>query len=331
MAKNSATKKSKNKKSDNKKLNIVFEMEPLARVNPNTSSSLVIMKEAQRRGHTIYQYAPDEITLTLNGVFARARKVSINEGGKKFYSLAKDEIINLSAADVIMMRQDPPFNMEYITSTYLLEAIDKNAFVVNHPVSVRNAPEKLFPFLFREFMPNTVITEDFGAVRALAEAEEKIVIKPLYMFGGNDVFSFEKNQIPELKKMFNKLVRKYRAPVVAQKFIPEVVKGDKRVLFIDGEVVGVFLRVPADGSIRSNIRAGGSLKKAHLNANDRKICDALSPVLKKNGFMICGIDIVDKYLTEINVTSPAGFMELIKLYKKDVSKILWDKIEQKLQ
>lgn len=312
-------------------LNVAFLMEPMDQVNPEKSSSLVIMEEAQARGHTVYHFSPNEITLSPETVFAKARKVKINSGQEDFYSSGEDELINLLAVDIVFMRQDPPFNMEYVTTTYMLEAIDNQTLVINHPVSVRNAPEKIFPFVFREYIPPTVITEDIGAVKSLLETEEKIVLKPLYMYGGTDVFLVSKKNDSDLEKHFDYLIKTYQAPIVAQKFIDEVKDGDKRILFIDGEVQGAFLRIPEEGSIRANLMSGGSLHKAELNDHEKEICEKISPLLKEREFMICGIDIVGRYLTEINVTSPIGFVEFKKLYDINPAIFLWDRIEEKLK
>lgn len=312
-------------------LTAAFQMEPMSQVNPEKNSTLAIMQEAQKRGHEIYQYGPNEITLSNNRVFARARKIKIDKGKDPFYTAEKDVLIDLLSVDVVFMRQDPPFNMEYITATYMLEAIDRHTLVVNHPVSVRNAPEKIFPFAFGEYMPPTVITEDYNAVHAFLHSEKEIIIKPLYMYGGQDVFYFKDGEDEKLKKQFKKLLDKYQAPIVTQKFIPEVKEGDKRILLIDGEVEGAFLRVPREGSVRANLMAGGKLEKTKLTSHEKEICKKISPVLKQRQFMICGLDVVGDYLTEINVTSPIGFVEIAKLYNENPAASLWYKIEQRLE
>jgi glutathione synthase len=232
------------------------------------------------------------------------------------------------AMDVVFMRQDPPFNMEYITATYMLETIDRQTLVVNHPVSVRNAPEKIFPFAFREYMPATVVTEDIDAVKAFLEDHREIIIKPLYMYGGTGVYYIK--TVEELEEKFAELLGDYQAPIVAQQFIPEVKDGDKRILLIDGEVQGAFLRIPEEGNIRANLMAGGSLQPTELTEYEQKLCNEMGPILKESGFMICGIDIIGDYLTEINITSPIGFLELNKLYGKNIAATLWDKVESKL-
>lgn len=308
-------------------------MEHLSEVDVETSSSLAMILNGHKRGHAIYQYSPQKMTLTTQRLFANGRKIiGLDMKKKPFYKVGKDELIDLSTFDIVFMRQDPPFNMEYITATYMLEAIKRKVWVINDPVAVRNAPEKIFPLLFHDYIPDTIITEDYKSVKAFLKAEKEIVIKPLYMFGGEDVryFKDDSKSEKELKKTFDKMVKRYAAPVIVQKFIPEVKVGDKRVLLIDGEFRGVFLRIPVKGSILANGAHGADIKKTTLTKREKEICNAIKPILKANGLVICGLDLIGEQLTEVNLTSPAAFCGLEYLYGDDGTDYLWDFVEKKL-
>lgn len=310
-------------------LKIAFQMEGLEEVNPRKNTTSLIMLECQNRGHEVYQYHPTELSFKNGQVLAKARKVELDLEKESFYSLGEDHLLDLSLVDVVHIRQNPPFNMEYITSTYILEKISDKTLIVNNPKTIRDFPEKIFPSLFADFTPPTLITSDSSALESFRDEQGDIIIKPLYMFGGNDISLLKKDDENFAGKL-QQLVEKHNAPIVAQKFIPEVSIGDKRITLIDGEIAAVYLRVAEEGSIVSNIIAGGTLKETEITKRDQEICDALKPVLKEKGVIFCGIDVIGSYLTEINITSPSGFHELRNLDKDYPVKKLCDVVESKV-
>lgn len=314
-----------------KQRTIAFQMEPLSEVNPERSNSLYLMHKAQQLGHVCYQYHPRELTLSNERVFARARRVQVNYNAKPFYRLGDDELVDLSGVDVVMIRQNPPVNMEYITATYMLEPLTSRTLVVNHPVSVRNAPEKIFPLLLGDFAPDTIVTEDYHAAEAFMHSHGRAIVKPLYLFGGQDVFLFSNGDEKKFAAKWQELLKVHQAPLVVQQFIPEVEEGDTRILLVDGEVKGAFRRVPEKGSVRANLMAGGTLHKTILTPRQLAICEALSPILKQHRFYICGIDIIGDYLTEVNITSPMGFKQIDDMYGANTGTEFWEMIEGKLE
>lgn len=308
---------------------IAFLMDPLEACHAEKDNSMYLMHVAQEMGHKIYHFTPQQLSLTHEYVLARAKPVTVNYETDPIYKVGEEEVINLRDVDIVMMRQDPPFNMEYITTTYMLEPLSKYTLVVNNPLSVRGAPEKIFPMAFKDYVPATLVTEDEQMAKQFVASHDKVIIKPLYMFGGTDVHLLE--NVKDLKKHWQRLLDDYKAPVVLQKFIPEVSEGDKRILFIDGEVQGAFLRVPQEGSVRANLASGGELKPTELDHRDIQICNIISPVLKEFGLYICGIDVIGGYITEINITSPMGFKQIDELYNLNTAQKLWDVLESKLK
>ena len=311
-------------------LRIAFQMEPMDQVNPLKNNTLTLMEAAQARGHACYQYHPTELRLTHEGVYARARCVTLNKQSTDFYVLSEDEVLDLAEVDAVLIRQDPPFNMEYITATYALERIKHTTLVVNDPTEIRNAPEKIFPLELQEFIPPTLITADSEAIKGFYEEYQDIIIKPLYLFGGEGVFHFHKGNSTNLEPAVQQMLKEQQCPIVAQKFIPEVSQGDTRILLLDGEIAGAFLRVPEQGSVRANLMAGGALHKTEIRSHYHAICEALKPLLQSRGLTICGIDLIGNYLTEINTTSPIGFREIATLYGRNPADDFWQWVEKRL-
>jgi glutathione synthase len=284
--------------------------------------------EAQRRGHTLWHYHPRDLALRHNRLVARARPVEVRRERGRHYTLGGAESIDLATFDVVLMRQDPPFDMAYITATHLLEHIQPATLVVNDPASVRNAPEKLFVTHFPDLMPPTLITSDRAEVEAFRAEHKDIIVKPLFGNGGAGVFHLkpEDENLGALLETFTQL---YREPVIVQRYLPEIRQGDKRIILIDGEPLGAVSRVPQKGEARANFHAGGSAARTSLTARERDICAAIGPVLRRQGLVFVGIDVIGDYLTEINVTSPTGIQEINRLDGSTLEVPLWDAIERR--
>ncbi len=304
---------------------IAFQMEPMAEVNPLKNNSLHLMRAAQALGHTLYQYHPHELMLENERVRAHAREVTHREG-EVWYELGDAQDVDLAKMDAVMIRQDPPFNMEYLTTTYILEMLPPSVKVINPPRAVRHYPEKFFPFLTKELMPETLVTYRAEAVAEFLETHGDIILKPLYLFGGNDIHRIQRNQKRELAVLIPDMVSRTRAPIMVQRFLPEVAEGDKRILLLHGEPVGEFLRVPKQGSHLANLMQGGELVASKMSARDKAVCETLKPILQREQIAICGIDIIGYYLTEVNITSPIGFKEIEELTGREVAKEFWGAI-----
>lgn len=306
-------------------LKIAIQMDALSSINPRTDSTLLLGLEAQRRGHTLYYYTPDMLSLLNGKVIARGHRVKLHADYKHYYDLGKETTLTLSDMNVVLLRQDPPFDMEYITTTYLLERLMPKTLVVNHPAAVRNHPEKLFPALFAKFTPPTLITSDIAAITDFRKAHKDIVIKPLYGFGGHGVSLVKKNasRLPALVKRGE--------VVVVQPFLPEVKTGERRIILINGKIEGVMGRIPAKGEIRANLRVGGTAVKATLTKRQKEVCAAVGPELKKRGLLLVGLDMIGDYLIEINHTSPTGLAAINKLYGTKLERKVWDAIELNLE
>jgi glutathione synthase len=284
------------------------------------------MLEAQRRGHSLFVYQPDDLSLEAGRVFARGCSVTVRAIAGDHYSPGDAEVRDLSEADVVLMRQDPPFDMAYISAAHFLEMIHPRTLVVNDPAEVRNAPEKLFVTRFPGLQPPTLITWDAEAIRAFRARHGDMVLKPLYGGGGSGVVRLKPDD-PNLDALLELHAMIGREPVIAQKFIPAISKGDKRILLVDGEPVGAINRVPAAGEVRSNLARGGRAEAVALTARDLEICAAIGPDLRARGLMFVGIDVIGDYLTEINVTSPTGAQQLKRFGGGDAAAALWDRIE----
>ena len=310
-------------------LSVAIQMDPIEAIDIDADSSFVLILEAEARGHTVYHYLPRELSFADGRVFADARPLRVRREKGNHFSLGATERIDLADMDVVLLRQDPPFDMSYITTTHLLEHIHPATLVVNDPAEVRNAPEKLFVSHFGELMPPTLITSDAGLVREFRDEHADIILKPLYGNGGAGVFHVTPvdENLNALLEMFTEL---YREPIIVQRYLPEVRQGDKRIILIDGEAAGVINRIPADGEARANMHVGATPVKAELSRRDREICETIGPALKQRGMIFVGIDVIGDYLTEINVTSPTGLQEIDRFDGVNLEARTWDAIEGKL-
>ncbi len=310
-------------------LAVAIQMDPIEGVDINADSTFALALEAQARGHALWHYLPQDLSFNHGRLTARARRLQVRRQVGDHFSLGAFEPLDLAGVDVVLMRQDPPFDMAYITATHLLEHVHPATLVVNDPTSVRNAPEKLFVTHFAELMPPTLITSDKAEIVAFREAQGDIIVKPLFGNGGAGVFHLtpEDENLGALLELFTEL---YREPIIVQRYLPQVRQGDKRIILVDGEPVGAINRVPAKGEARSNMHVGGRAEKAELTARDREICRALGPTLRAQGLIFVGIDVIGDYLTEINVTSPTGIQEIDRFDGVNLSALIWDAIERRI-
>jgi glutathione synthase len=310
-------------------LAVAFQMDPLEAIDTKADSTYVLAVEASARKHALFHYLPQDMTLAEGRVVARARRFEARADSANPFTIGGEEIIDLAALDVVMMRQDPPFDMAYITATHLLEHVHPETLVVNDPVHVRNAPEKLFVTHFAELMPPTLITTDRAQVMEFRAEHGDIIIKPLFGNGGAGVFHLkpEDENLNALLELFTEL---YREPIVIQAYLPEVRQGDKRIILIDGEAAGAVNRVPPQGEARANLHVGGRAEKADLTAREMEICEAIGPTLQEKGMVFVGIDVIGDYLTEINVTSPTGIQEINRFDGVKLEERIWEKIEARV-
>ena len=311
-------------------LKIALQMDPLEKLDLKGDTTFILGLESIKRGYKLYFYRPSDLIYKNNDVYAKTKTLDLAlENGKETFSYGKIKVLKLSSLDVILMRQDPPFNMSYITATHILEKIASQTLILNNPFHVRNAPEKIFVTKFSKFMPETLITREPNEIIKFKSRNKNIIIKPLYGNGGEGVFYIKDND-----SNFNVIIENFLnlndEPFIIQSYIPEVKKGDKRIILIDGEVVGAINRIPAKNENRSNMHVGGKPIKTSLNKNDKLICETISPHLKAKGLFFVGIDVIGNFLTEINVTSPTGIREINRLNKTNIEKIFWDKILKKL-
>ena len=307
-------------------LKVAIQMDPVEGINIDTDTTFLLMMEAQARGHSLFVYTPDKISMDEGVVRARGRTLTLQAVKGDHHRLGDYEVRELSEMDVILMRQDPPFDMAYITATHFLEAIHPKTLVVNNPAEVRNAPEKLFVTGFPGVQPPTLITSDVEAIYDFRARHGDMVLKPLYGGGGSGVVRLKPDD-PNLDALLELHAMIGREQVIAQKFIPAVSKGDKRVLLVDGEPIGAINRIPAEGQVRSNLARGGRAEAVELTPRDRELCAIIGPELKRRGLLLVGIDVIGDYLTEINVTSPTGAQQLKRFGGADVAAALWDRIE----
>ncbi len=307
-------------------LAVAIQMDPLESIDIDADSTFVLGLEAQKRGHALYHYTPYELSYRHGRIVARARPFVLRREHGNHFTAGAAETIDLAAMDVVLMRQDPPFNLAYISATHLLDRIHPETLVVNDPTSVRNAPEKLFVTQFAELMPPTLITYDLEEIKAFRREQGDIVIKPLYGNGGNGVFHLRPDDTN-----LNSLVEFFRSflnePLMVQRYLPEVRQGDKRIILIDGEAAGAVNRIPPPDDARANLHVGGRAVRATLDARDREICEAIGPVLKARGLIFVGIDVIGGWLTEINVTSPTGLQEIDRFDGVVLEARIWDVIE----
>ena len=312
-------------------LTVAVQMDPLETINIAGDSSFALMLSAQARGHRLFHYAAEDLSYRDGRVWTKARPVTVQRVAVDHFSAGEPVNLDLGDdADVLLMRQDPPFDLGYITATHLLERIADRTLVVNDPASVRNAPEKVFVLDFPQFMPPTLVTRSLDEARAFLAEHRAIVIKPLHGNGGKAIFKVEEDglNLSALMEVFNMT---WREPHMIQAFLPDVAKGDKRIVLIDGEVAGAINRLPGAGEIRSNLAVGGSAEKTELTAREREICAAMGPELKRRGLIFVGIDVIGgEWLTEINVTSPTGIVAIEKFDGTDVAGMIWDAIERRV-
>mgnify|MGYP001493744223 FL=1 len=309
-------------------LKVAVQMDPIERIKIAGDSTFAMLLEAQSRGHALSYYTPDRLSLSEGKLYAGVQALSVRDKAGDPFTLGAPGRPALSTFDVILLRQDPPFDMNYITTTHLLEKLDPGTLIVNNAASVRNAPEKMFVMEFGDLMPPTLITRDLEEIKAFRAKHKDIVMKPLYGKGGESVFRVALDDL-NFGSLYDLFSVTFREAWVVQKFLPEVKDGDKRIILVDGEFAGAVNRVPAEGDLRSNMVRGGSPKKTDLSPREREICDRLGPELKKRGLIFTGIDVIAGWLTEINVTSPTGIRAIKNLGGPDVAAMLWDTIENK--
>ena len=312
-------------------LRVAVQMDPLESIGIEGDSTFAIMLGAQARGHLLYHYAPEALSWRDGRLWTLAHPVTVQRVAGDHFKFGDAEMLDLGRdADVVLMRQDPPFDLGYITATHLLERIQSETLVVNDPASVRNAPEKVWVLDYARFMPPTLLTRSLDVARSFLAEHGEIVVKPLHGNGGKAVFKVgsDGQNLASLIEVFNTA---YREPHVVQAFLPGVVEGDKRIVLIDGAVAGAVNRIPGEGEIRSNLAVGGKAAKTELTTREQEICAALSPELKKRGLLFVGIDVIGgEWLTEINVTSPTGIVAIDRFNGTDTPALIWDAIEAKL-
>ena len=310
-------------------LKVAIQMDPMESVNINGDSTFVLALEAQKRGYALYHYLPRQLSFREGQVTARGRSLKVRREHGNHFEMGPEQELNLRTMDVVLMRQDPPFDMAYITATHILEHIHPTTLVVNDPVHVRNAPEKLFVTHFDGVMPPTLISADVEDIKAFRRDHKDIIIKPLYGNGGAGVFHIrpDDENMGALLEMFTTT---WREPVIVQRYVPEVRQGDKRIILIDGEVAGAINRVPAAGAARSNMHVGGRPEKTALTKREQEICEIIGPSLRDRGLIFTGIDVIGDYLTEINVTSPTGIQEINRFNGATLEADVWNAIERRL-
>lgn len=310
-------------------LGVAIQMDPIEAIDINADSTFVLALEAQRRGHKLFYYLPKDLTLRDGHLYATVQRLKVQSVAGAHALLADPETLDLATLDVILMRQDPPFNMTYITATHLLEIIQPTTLIVNDPVSVRNSPEKILVTNFKDLMPRTLITSNVSEINAFRKEIGDIVIKPLYGNGGAGVFHLrpEDDNLNVILELFSEF---YREPVIVQQYISDVRDGDRRIILIDGKAAGAINRIPAKGESRSNMHAGGKPTSWSITAREQKICEAIGPTLVERGLIFAGIDVIGNFLTEINVTSPTGLQEVNRFDGVSLESEIWDSIEQRL-
>ena len=311
-------------------LNVAVQMDPIEKTNIKGDSTFAMMLEAQARGHSLFYYQTKTLALAGGVLSATGHEVRVRDEAAHFFTLGEKQRVDLSDYDVVLMRQDPPFDMGYITATHMLDHIHPRTLVVNDPTEVRNAPEKLFVLNYRQFMPPTLITRDVSELAAFRMEHEDIIIKPLYGNGGAGVFRIKgtDQNFSSLLEIFAQTY--HNEPYIAQKYLPDVRKGDKRIILVDGKFAGAINRVPAAHESRSNMHVGGRPEPATLTRREREICEAMGPDLKKRGLIFVGIDVIGDYITEINVTSPTGIREVKRFGGADIAALIWDAIEERM-
>ena len=309
-------------------LKVGVQMDHISTISIAGDSTFAMCLEAKARGHELFHFTPDRLQLRGDALSAEIEALDVRDVKGDHFTLGKPVLTDLSTLDVVLLRQDPPFDMSYITNTHLLERIHPKTLVVNDPRAVRNAPEKILVMEFADLMPETLVTRDFNAIRRFRDEFGDIIIKPLYGNGGAGVFRLAEGDqnLSSLLELFDGM---FREPFIAQRYLKDVRKGDKRIILIDGEPVGAINRVPAEGDARSNMHVGGVAEHAELTAREKEICARIGPRLKEEGFIFVGIDVIGDWMTEINVTSPTGIREVKKFSGTDIAALIWDAIEKR--
>jgi glutathione synthase len=310
------------------RLNVAVQMDPIERINIRGDSTFALLLEAQKRAHPLSYYTPDRLSLRDGKVSATVRPLVVRDVAGDHVTLGEPRHVDLASFDVVLLRQDPPFDLAYISSTHMLERIHPKTLVVNDPAHVRNAPEKVFVTEFPDLMPPTLLTRDLDAIKAFRAEQGDIVMKPLYGKGGEAVFRLAREDL-NFGSLYDLFATMFREPWVVQKFLPAVREGDKRIILVDGEFAGAVNRVPAPDDLRSNMVRGGVPKATDLTEREREICARLGPALRERGLIFVGIDVIDGFLTEINVTSPTGIRAVKNLGGPDIAALVWDAIEAK--
>jgi glutathione synthase len=309
-------------------LTVAVQMDPIQRIRIAGDSTFALLLEAQSRGHTLLHYTPERLSLRDGQVVTSAEPIEVRDVEGDHVTMGEAKRVNLAEVDVVLLRQDPPFDMAYITTTHLLERIHPKTLVVNDPAHVRNAPEKIFVTEFPHLMPPTLITRDRAEIEEFRREHGDVVMKPLYGNGGAAVFKVSEED-PNFGSLFDLFSVTFREPWVVQRFLPKVTEGDKRIILVDGEAAGAVNRVPAANDIRSNMVRGGAARPTDLTPREREICETIGPHLKRMGQIFVGIDVIDGNLTEINVTSPTGLRAIKRLGGPDLAVAIWDAIEGK--
>jgi len=309
-------------------LNVAVQMDPIEKIKIAGDSTFALLLEAQKRGHKLSYFTPDRLSMLDGNVVASAQQLTVRDKEGDHYTVGPANRAEVSSFDVVLLRQDPPFDLAYITTTHLLERVHPKTLVINDPAAVRNAPEKMFVTEFTDLMPPTLLSHDLEEIKAFRKKHGDIVVKPLYGKGGEAVFLIRRDDL-NFGSFFDLFSTTFREQWVIQKFLPEVKQGDKRIILVDGEFGGAVNRVPAADDLRSNMVRGGVPKATDLSKREQEICARIGPSLKERGLLFVGIDVIDGYLTEINVTSPTGIRAIKNVGGPDVAALIWDKIEAK--
>ena len=313
---------------DKARLSVAVQMDPIERINIRGDSTFALLLEAQARGHSLAYYTPDRLAQRGRDLFATVQPLTVRDAEGDYFALGEPRRIALSSCDVILMRQDPPFDLAYISATHMLECVQPGTLVINDPAQVRNAPEKVFVNEFPDLMPPTLLTRDRAEIKAFRAEHGDIVMKPLYGHGGGAVFRVTADDL-NFGSLYDMFAATFREPWVVQKWLPDMKRGNKRIILVDGEFAGAVNRVPAADDLRSNMVRGGSPKATDLTARERHICERLGPQLRARGLLLVGIDVIGDYLTEINVTSPTGIRAVRNVGGPDIARLVWEKIEAK--
>ncbi|WP_306259286.1 glutathione synthase [Pararhizobium sp. IMCC21322] len=310
-------------------LKVAVQMDHISTIQIGGDSTFAMLLEASKRGHSLFHYEPDQLMMLDGKVKARMAPLTVQDVEGDHFTLGSEEMLELTDMDSVLLRQDPPFDMNYITTTHLLERVHPQTLVVNDPAHVRNAPEKIFVTEFPDLMPKTLISRNGDDIRAFREEVGDIILKPLYGNGGAGVFRLtsDDQNLASLLEMFEQM---FPEPFMVQQYLPDVRAGDKRIILVDGVAVGAINRVPAEGEARSNMHVGGRAEAIGMTAREHEICERIGPALKERGFIFVGIDVIGDYMTEINVTSPTGIREVKKFGGADIAALIWDAIEAKV-